>query len=238
MWSGTANDLAITAIIGPKTLTKLTNNQTPRIIGETKVLDYSVFSFILHVLMQKTEKRLKNPVLIPINHQTSNFELFFSSLDRFSFRSFTTRQFLNWKLSNGSDFESSTCNMTKFVLNLFSENRQNFWKILYWINPLSIHFIPQKRQILHFVLVLKRTILTEKKSQNQILIFKNNKLSGFEKKSFVWTGSDLNFLHCVGFSNQLFTVLEIYGENIRFSKGRSYLNLPHKLHPSFSPSDQ
>ena len=61
MLSGSVKDIAITALISPTTLKKLTNKQIPPFTEETKVVNSSHFSFPLFqpLLRWKLQKKIR-----------------------------------------------------------------------------------------------------------------------------------------------------------------------------------
>ena len=131
MWSGSGNDIAITAIISPTT--KKTNKETDSTDYQRnkncKILTF--FFYNSHFYAGKWKTFEKSDSETKRNHNVSDFESNFFRLVRFSIKRFTTRQILNKVFYIMSDFKKK-----------FFWKNQIFEKIMHWKIHASIQFTP------------------------------------------------------------------------------------------------
>ena len=76
MWSGSAKEIVITAIISRTTMKKPTKKQVAPNIMQKQVENTSLSSFILATCMQEPEKQSKNQILNQKLYNASNFAFF------------------------------------------------------------------------------------------------------------------------------------------------------------------
>ena len=171
MWSVSANELVITAIISPTTKKKPTNKQAAPIIMQRQVANSSHSSF---VFCSNRKKRMKNRSLNQKCQSASDFKSISFRLVRFWIRNFTTAQIFSQKILFLSDFEYTSFPKPDFEEEIPSKNRILSLKIF------EIFKICRKLWIYKITLRLKL-----RRKKNKFRIFRPLLESMFLKKNFL-----------------------------------------------------